>query len=99
MDFVEGLPLTSYVNCILVVVDSFTKYAHFVPLRHPFTTMVVAKAFLNNVYKLHGIPESIITNRDRIFTSSFWKELFSLAEVQLQMTSSYHPQSDGQLNV
>jgi hypothetical protein len=97
MNFVEGLPLSCSVNCILVVVDSFTKYGHFIPLRHPFTAMVVAKAFLNNVYKLHGMPQSIITDRDRIFTSTFWKELFSLAEVQLQMTSSYHPQSDGQI--
>jgi hypothetical protein len=96
MDFVECLPLSSLVNCILVVVDSFTKYAHFIPLRHPFTAAGVAKLFMNNIYKLHGMPLSIISDRDRIFTSNLWRELFSLAEVQLHMTSSYHPQSDGQ---
>lgn len=96
MDFVEGLPLSGSVNCVLVVVDSFTKYAHFLPLRHPFTAFVVAKLFLHNIYKLHGMPQSIISDRDRIFTSTLWKELFRLADVQLQMSSSYHPQSDGQ---
>jgi hypothetical protein len=96
MDFVEGLPLSSSVNCILVVVDSFTKYAHFIPLRHPFTAAGVAKIFMNNIYKLHGMPLSIISDRDCIFTSNLWRELFSLAGVQLHMSSSYHPQSDGQ---
>lgn len=96
MDFVEGLPRSKQVNCILVVIDSFTKYAHFVPLSHPFTAAGVDKAFLNNVYCLHGLPIAIISDRDRIFTSTFWKELFRLADVQLQMSSSYHPQSDSQ---
>jgi hypothetical protein len=86
MDFVEGLPLSNNVNCILVVVDSFTKYAHFIPLRHPFTAASVAKLFLNNVYKLQGMPVSIVTDRDRIFNSKFWRELFSLAGVELHMS-------------
>ncbi|WVZ88887.1 hypothetical protein U9M48_035354 [Paspalum notatum var. saurae] len=96
LDFVEGLPLTANANCILVVVDSFTKYAHFIPLHHPFTAAVVAKAFLDNVYKLHGLPTAIISDRDWVFTSKFWQELFRLADVQLQMRSSYYPQFDGQ---
>ncbi|CAN6166876.1 unnamed protein product [Urochloa humidicola] len=96
MDFVEGLPRSGAANCILVVVDSFTKYAHFIPLHHPFTASVVAKTFLNNIYKLHGMPLAIITDRDRIFNSQLWKELFKLAGVDLKMSSSYHPQTDGQ---
>jgi len=96
MDFVEGLPRSKQVNCILVVVDSFTKYAHFVPLRHSFTASSVAQLFLSHIYKLHGLPNAIVSDRDRIFTSHFWRELFRLADVQLQMSSSYHPQSDGQ---
>ena len=91
MDFVEGLPRAGNVNCILVVVNSFTKYGHFLPLLHPFTAPVVAKLFLNNVYRLHGLPTAIISDRDRIFTSHFWRELFRLADVSLQMSSSYHP--------
>jgi hypothetical protein len=64
------------------------------PLLHPFTAADVAKLFLNNVYRLHGLPSAIVSDRDCIFTSHFWKELFRLADVSLQMSSSYHPQSD-----
>jgi hypothetical protein len=96
LNFVEGLPPSGNANCILVVVDYFTKYGHFLPLKHPFTASGVAKAFLDHVYKLHGLPSIIISDRDRIFTSSFWSELFKLAGVSLHMSSSYHPQSDGQ---
>jgi hypothetical protein len=96
MDFIDGLPLSSSANCILVVVDKFTKFAHFLPIRHPYTAASVAKVFLEQVYKLHGMPQSIVSDRDPIFTSNFWKELFSLAKVQLRLSTAYHPQSDGQ---
>ncbi|WVZ79270.1 hypothetical protein U9M48_026871 [Paspalum notatum var. saurae] len=96
LDFIEGLPLSGHANCILVVVDSFTKYGHFILLHHPFTAVTVAKAFLHNVYRLHGMPEQLVSDRDRIFTSTLWKELFRLADVKLAMSTSYHPQSDGQ---
>jgi hypothetical protein len=96
MDFVEGLPRSGHYNCILVVVDKFSKFSHFIPLRHPFTALYVAKAFLDNVYKLHGMPASIVSDRDRVFTSNVWKELFGLVGVSLKMSSSYHPQTDGQ---
>jgi hypothetical protein len=73
MDFVEGLPKSQRFDTILVVIDKFIKYAHFVPLYHPFTTLTVAQAFVDNMYKLHGLPKSIISDRYKIFTSQFWR--------------------------
>jgi hypothetical protein len=96
MDFIEGLPKSGTANCILVVVNKFSKYNHFIPLIHPFTAAVMSQSFLNNVYKLHGMPLAIISERDRVFTSKFWQELLKLAQVNLQMSIAYHPQTDGQ---
>ena len=70
LDFIEGLPKSAGYNCILVVVDKFSKYAHFVPLSHPFTALQVAIAYLNNIFKLHGLPTVMVLDRDKIFTSN-----------------------------
>lgn len=56
LDFIEGLPKSKMSNCILVVVDKFSKYAHFIPLSHPFSAATVAQAYMENVYKLHDMP-------------------------------------------
>ena len=96
LDFIEGLPKSRGCSVILVVVDKFSKYGHFIPLAHPYTAMSVAHLYFNHIYKLHGLPNSIISDRDRIFTSNLWKELFRLSDTQLSMSSSYHPQTDGQ---
>lgn len=58
-------------NTIFVVVDRFSKYAHFLPLKHPFSALTVPEVFLANVAKLYGMPKSIVSDRDRVFTSSF----------------------------
>ena len=96
MDFIEGLPKSATYDTILVVVDKFSKYAHFLPLKHPFTALHVAKLYMSHVFKLHGLPQAIISDRDRIFTSSLWQELFKLSQTTLRLSSSYHPQTDGQ---
>lgn len=96
LDFVEGLPKSASFNCILVVVDKFSKYSHFVPLTHPFSALDVAEAYMQHIHRLHGLPQSLISDRDRIFTSTLWTTLFKLAGTQLRMSSSYHPQTDGQ---
>lgn len=69
---------------------------NFIPLKHPFTTFQVALAFMDHVFKLHGLPEAIISDRHKIFTSSLWQELFKQTKTQLRMSTTYHLQTDGQ---
>ena len=99
MDFVEGLPKSQQKSVVFVVVDRFTKYVHFIPLAHPYTAAKVAQLFMQYVFKLHGLPSTIVSDRDPVFTSKFWSELMKLQGISLAMSSSYHPQTDGQIEV
>jgi hypothetical protein len=96
LDFIEGLPKSNNFDTILVIVDKFSKYGHFIPLKHPFSAQTVAQAFVDHVYCRHGMPQVLISDRDKIFVSSFWQNLFKLADTTLNLSSSYHPQTDGQ---
>lgn len=73
LDFVEGLPKSNGKEIVLVVVDKLTIYSHFLRLSHPYTAVTVAQAVLDNVVKLHGPPQAIISDRDTVFISSFWR--------------------------
>lgn len=95
MDFIEALPNSEGYTFIMVVVDRFTKFAHFIPIEHPYTAMTIAQLFLDNVVKLYGMPKTIVSDRDTIFLSHFWQELFKLYQVTLVFSTAYHPQSDG----
>ena len=96
MDFIEGLLKSRGMTVIFVVVDRLSKYTHFIPLAHPYSAASVAQLFLDNVYKLHGLPTSIVSDRDKIFIRKFLQELFHLLGAQLKLSTSYHPQMDGQ---
>ncbi|XP_061349872.1 uncharacterized protein LOC133295092 [Gastrolobium bilobum] len=96
MDFITHLPKFASHTAILVVVDRFSKAAHFVPLPATYSAVIVAQFFWDFIDKLHGLPESIVTDRDPIFLSDFWRSLFKMQGTKLNFSSSYHPQSDGQ---
>lgn len=79
-----------------MVVDRLTKYCHLIALTHPYSAHEVAQEFLNQIVKLHGVPLAIITDRDPLFINSFWQELFKMLGTKLNLSSPYHPQTDGQ---
>jgi hypothetical protein len=99
MDFIVGLPKSGNKSIIMVVVDRLSKYTHLCALQHPFTTSIVAQLFMDRVFNLHGMPHSIVLYRDPTFTSNFWQELFKIQGTQLPLSITYHPQTDGQIEV
>lgn len=96
MDFISGLPSSDQYDCIIVVIDKFTKYGHFIPVKHPYTAQKIAELFLDNTYELHGMPLYIVSDGDSVFTSKFWQALAKRTRVVLNMSTAYHPETDGQ---
>lgn len=88
MDFIEALPKSEGNTVIWVVVDRLTKYGHFVALKHPFSASQLAQVFISHIYKLHGLPATIVSDRDKVFISLFWQSLFRIVETKLQMSTS-----------
>jgi hypothetical protein len=80
MDFIVGLPKSGNNSVIMVVVDRLSKYANLCSLQHPFTTSTMAQIFMDHVFKLHGMPHSIVSDRDPTFTSNFWQEFSGYRE-------------------
>ncbi|GKE22411.1 putative reverse transcriptase domain-containing protein [Tanacetum coccineum] len=97
MDFVTKLPKTTTgQDTIWVIVDHLTKSAHFLPMRKDDTLEKLTRHYLKEVVSRHGVPVSIIPDRDGKFTSHFWKTLNKTLGTQLDMSTAYHPQIDGQ---
>eukprot|EP00268_Persea_americana_P054813 TRINITY_DN6322_c0_g1_i1.p1 TRINITY_DN6322_c0_g1~~TRINITY_DN6322_c0_g1_i1.p1 ORF type:complete len:1140 (-),score=111.45 TRINITY_DN6322_c0_g1_i1:645-4064(-) len=97
MDFISGFPRTSRHNEIIwVIVDRLTKSAHFIPLKGKTTMEHLAKTYVREIVRLHGVPASIVSDRDTRFVSQFWKSLQRAMGTKLNFSTAYHPQTDGQ---
>jgi hypothetical protein len=96
MDFITGLPRTNKKHdSIMVVVEKLTKATHCVPVKTTHTMTNIAEIFMKEIARLHGIPRTIISDRDKKFTSNFWRVLFKGFGTNLNFSISYHPQTDG----
>ncbi|CDJ35833.1 Retrotransposon nucleocapsid protein, related [Eimeria mitis] len=96
MDFIVGLSPVRGHDSIYVVVDRLSKYAHFIPFSSSATAEGVAQLFINHMWKLHAFPKSIISDKDRKFFSAFWRSLMQRLNIDHNMTTASHPESDGQ---
>jgi hypothetical protein len=96
MDAIVKLPLSDDYDCIMVIVDRLTKMAHFLPFKEEgFTSEHLAK-MMRFIFRLHGIPQDIVSDRGPIFTSKFWRAFASGLKIKLNFSTAYHPQTDGQ---
>jgi hypothetical protein len=97
MDFITKLPRENKQHdSIMVVVDKLTKYAHFIPVNLTHKANNIVDVYMRKIARLHGIPKTIVSNKDPKFTSNFWKGLFNGFGTNLNFSTTYHPESDGQ---
>jgi len=97
VDFITKLPLAQGYDSILVVMDRFTKMAHFVPTTEKTTAKGLARLFRDNIWQLHGLPESIVLDRGPQFVAGLMKELNELLGIKTKLLAAFHPQTDGQM--
>ena len=96
MDLITDLPLVNSYDSVLVVVDRFTKMAHFTPCSKTISGEGMVHLLLNNVVRLHGLPDDVISDRGPQFVSHFWQRLLQTLGISVKLSSAYHPQTDGQ---
>ena len=95
-DFITKLPLAQGYDAILVVVDRLTKMGHFIPTTERTSAEELARLFRDNVWKLHGLPDSIISDRGPQFAAGIMKELNCMLGIETKLSTAFHPQTDGQ---
>jgi len=96
MDFVTGLPESEGYDAIWVVVDRLTKMRHLVPCKSSIDTAGLSDLFINYVWKLHGLPNTIVSDRGTQFASAFWRHLCARLGIEVKLSTAFHPQTDGQ---
>jgi hypothetical protein len=96
MDFIIGLPTsTKHNDAIMLVVDELSKSTHFLPIKLTCKAIDITNIFMKEIFRLHGLPKEIMSDRDTKFTSNFWKSLMVGLETKLLFSTAYHPQTDG----
>eukprot|EP00833_Pecoramyces_ruminatium_P004598 jgi/Orpsp1_1/1178630/evm.model.c7180000066157.1 len=96
IDFITELPKSKDKTVVMVVVDRLTKMSHFIPFRMIPTAEIAANVFFREIFRLHGLPDEIISDRGTQFTSEFWQRLCTLLGIRHNLSSAHHPQTDGQ---
>lgn len=92
-------PMSIGKSIIMVMVDRLSEYAHFIALAHPYNATTLAQEFVENIFKLYGMPTTIVSDNNFVFLNALWREFFKLHGSKLCMSSGYHPHSDGQIEV
>ena len=95
MDFITDLPVSNGFTCILVILDRFTKMGHFIPFPKVPSATDTASAFMNNIFRFHGLPSEIISDRGTQFTSEFWSSICKSLKIKMKLASPFHHQTNG----
>jgi transposase InsO family protein len=97
MDFIVGVPRTqSGYDSNWIIMDPLTKIAYFIPIKTTYTVPQLAELYMSRIVCSHGVPKRIVSDRGTQFTSKFWERLHETLDTQLNFSSAYHPQTDGQ---
>jgi hypothetical protein len=99
IDFIEGLPMSKGKDKIFFMVDRLTTYVHFMAVRKTDSTKPIVDVFCKNIYKLHGFPKVIVNDRDAKLKGKFWRDFCKQTGISLNMSSTYHPQTDGRTKI
>lgn len=97
VDFIVKLPISEGFDSVMVVVDHFSKMSHFIPAKETWSAQDLAKSFISHVFKLHGLPDKIVSDRGTIFMSQFWSSVLDQLQIQPAPSTAFHPQTDGQV--
>lgn len=97
VDFIVKVPLSKGFDSVMVVVDHFSKHAHFIPANETWKADQLAENFINHVFKLHGLPDTIVSDRGTTFMSHFWTSVLEQLQIRPTPSTAFHPQTDGQV--